>query len=145
MENEINGRYGHADTARRWSYRHAPSALVSFRLEPKRLSWTLPLCMHIFHEQCIVQWLESDFGAHEMAHPLVVNRSHMSTYRVVYEEQLQRRIDEFLSDSVPRDIDHGEKSEPSTRGAGEMKWNTRRCIPPMVGNAVCSVSSLWTH
>jgi hypothetical protein len=57
---------------------------------------TLP-CMPIFHEACIVEWLGSNLGATNWNCPscraLVLED--MSTYRVNYEEQLQRRVEEY--------------------------------------------------
>jgi hypothetical protein len=57
------------------------------------------LCLHIFHEQCIVQWLESDLGAQNWEYPLCRKQvpEDISTYRGAYNEQLQQRIDEFPS------------------------------------------------
>lgn len=57
---------------------------------------TLP-CLHVLHEKCIVGWLDSEVGRRNWNCPACreVVPEDMSTYRVDYDSQLQRRVDEF--------------------------------------------------
>jgi len=57
---------------------------------------TLP-CLHIFHETCVVRWLNSETGSRSWNCPTCRRPvpDDMSTYRIRYDEQVQRRVDEF--------------------------------------------------
>lgn len=58
---------------------------------------TLP-CVHMFHESCLQQWLDSDIGRRNWDCPTCRDPvpHNLATYHIKYESQLRNRFKEFL-------------------------------------------------